>query len=283
MRIGATLDSLLAAGLVVRASGAAQVQAAGAPEKIVPFGFAAIDTALPGGGLARAALHELVGDSAARALAAIIAGRAGGPVFWIQLERDAQEDGRLYPYGLAALGLDPDRVFAVTAASAQDALWAMEESLRAGCAGAVIGDGLAPDLTASRRLLLAAESGSGPALVLRPAQSTVGAADSEAARGKNSSAAVTTWHVASAASADDVGPGAPRWELTLVRCRGGRVPLHWQVEWSGTQLVEPTKPRRLAPRIAESTRRARLMHKPISCPVSFDASQTSRRVRARAQ
>ena len=169
--VDAALDALLAAGLVVRANGAAQVSAQRAPEAVVSFGLAAIDEALPGGGLARAALHEFAaepGDAASRALAAIIAGRAGGPVFWIQLARDAQEDGRIYPYGLATLGLDPDRVFAITAATAQDALWAMEEALRAGCAGAVIGDGLTPDLTASRRLLLAAESGSGPGLIVRP-------------------------------------------------------------------------------------------------------------------
>src|SRR5262249_32632717 len=73
---------------------------------------------------------------------------------------------------------------------------------------------------------------------------------------KNSTAAVTTWRVASAASADDAGPGAPRWELTLVRCRGGRVPRSWQVEWTGTQLVARTKPLRLAPTIADVARRA---------------------------
>ncbi len=244
--VDAALAPLLAAGLVVRASGAAQAPVGATAEAIVPLGMAAIDAALPGGGLARAALHELAadpGDTAARTLAAIIAGRAGGPVFWIQLARDAQEDGQIYPYGLAALGLDPDRVFAVTAATAQDALWAMEESLRAGCAGAVIGDSLAPDLTASRRLLLAAESGSGPALVVRPVQLA------------RASAAATGWRIASATSADDVGPGAPRWELTLVRCRGGRVPRSWLVEWDGAQLTAPTKPRRLASPIADTARR----------------------------
>ena len=292
--VSAALDSLLAAGLVVRASGAAhsQAKAQGAPDAVVSFGLAAIDEALPDGGLARAALHELAadpGDAASRALAAIIAGRAGGPVFWIQLARDVQEGGQVYPYGLAALGLDPDRVFAITAATAQDALWAMEEALRAGCAGAVIGDGLAPDLTASRRLLLAAESGSGPALIVRDAvvDAGVGAGlappscresnatsvlaadtagrgkprpyntsvDRATTRAKHSSAALTIWRIASAASAEDVGPGAPRWDITLVRCRGGRVPRSWLVEWNGAQLTAPSKPARVASRPAETARR----------------------------
>src|SRR5262249_48305413 len=73
---------------------------------------------------------------------------------------------------------------------------------------------------------------------------------------KNVSAALTTWHVASAASADDTGPGAPRWELTLTRCRGARVPRCWQVEWPGTELIAPAKPRRIAPAIADTARRA---------------------------
>jgi protein ImuA len=269
----AALAPLLAAGLVVRASGAAATRGviAAPAALVVPLGIAAIDEALPGGGLARAAVHELVaarGDTAARALAAIVAGRAGGPVLWIQLARDAQEEGQIYPYGLATLGLDPDRVFAVTAATAQDALWAMEEALRAGCAGAVIGDGLAPDLTASRRLLLAAESGSGPALVVRPmprARAREAIVPQEAAFGrpgrdkseraeKYSTAAATVWRVASAASADDVGTGAPRWELMLARCRGGRVPHSWLVEWDGTQLAAPRAKPRVAVSIANVAR-----------------------------
>jgi hypothetical protein len=75
-------------------------------------------------------------------------------------------------------------------------------------------------------------------------------------RAKYSSAALTIWRVASAASAADVGPGAPRWDLTLVRCRGGRVPRSWLVEWDGAQLAAPTtKQRPPAPAVADTTRR----------------------------
>src|SRR5437588_10939811 len=87
----------------------------------LPFGVAAIDRSLTGGGLARGALHEILGvggdeeDGAlAAAFAAGIIGRlliaAGdGLVLWCLSRPD------LYGPGLAAHGLDPARVVLVRA------------------------------------------------------------------------------------------------------------------------------------------------------------------------
>jgi protein ImuA len=166
----------------------------------------------------------------------VLAGMLGGPVVWIRLQHRRQEDGLPYPYGLAALGLDPHRLVLVEPDRAADGFWALEEALRSGCAGAVLAEGLHPDLTQQRRLQLAAERGSAPALLVnvgRPAKA---------------SAASTQWNVASVPGTAAAGlaagplqpmPAAPRWSATLQRCRGARTPQSWIIERQpGTGLVE---------------------------------------------
>ena len=66
---------------------------------IVPFGIAAIDAALPGGGLGRGALHEVAGRGAdvehGAAAALLIAGvlaRLQGPVLWVCTQRGFCQD-----------------------------------------------------------------------------------------------------------------------------------------------------------------------------------------------
>src|ERR1700751_6375204 len=97
---------------------------------VLPFGIAAIDRALPGGGLARGALHEILGmggdeeDGAlAAAFAAGILGRLAetgdGAVLWCLPRPD------LYGPGLAAHGLDPARLVLARAPSNAEILWAM--------------------------------------------------------------------------------------------------------------------------------------------------------------
>src|SRR5438105_690247 len=84
---------------------------------VLPFGIAEIDRVLPGGGLARGALHEILGaggdeeDGAlAAAFGAGILGRlVAGMVLWCLPRPD------LYGSGLAAHGLDPRRLVLVQA------------------------------------------------------------------------------------------------------------------------------------------------------------------------
>lgn len=200
---------------------------------VVPLGIAAIDAHLPGGGLARDALHEVAvenpGDAGAGAgfcavLLARLAGGRDGPILWCQ--RPAATDaGEIYPHGLARFGLDPGRLIAVRARRDRDVLWALEEGLASTATVAVLGEIGALDLTASRRLQLAAERARTPAILLR-----------QAGRARDNSAAVTRWRIAAAPSrprglAMVLGePGDPCWRARLVRCRGG-APGAWIMEW----------------------------------------------------
>ena len=68
------------------------------------------------------------------------------------------------------------------------------------------------DLTATRRLQLAAEAGGGLGLLLGPD-----------APGPEHTAAATRWRVGSLhAAGDGYGLDDPRWQLELLRARGGR-------------------------------------------------------------
>jgi len=195
------------------------------------FGLPALDRHL-GGGLPRGCLHEVAGavdDGAALGFCAALAGRlaAERPILWCQPGFD------LYAPGLAAFGLDPARLIVVTARRPADRLWAMEEGLRCrALAAAVIElDGL--DMTAGRRLQLAAEAGGVTGFVLHPAGLHTAAG-----------AAVTRWTVTASAGhgvhrsfspAPLDGPGKwlgpARWQVELLRCRGGR-PGRWLIEWT---------------------------------------------------
>lgn len=193
---------------------------AAGPAPPLSFGLAEIDAALPEGGLKPAALHELQGAAPALALAALLAARrlaqgTGGPVLWC-----ARRAG-LYPPGLRAFGLDPERLILARAGDERRLLWAIEEGLASGLTALVVGEVGRLDLRASRRLQLAAESGATPALLL-PAGPAAGA-----------SAAATRWQVESAPSGPTAGyrgVGRSRFRLRLTRCRGGR-PGAWLIEW----------------------------------------------------
>ena len=245
---------------------------------ILPFGIAAIDRVLPGGGLARGALHEILGmggdeeDGAlAAAFAAGILGRladqgslAGdGMVLWCLPRTD------LYGPSLAAHGLDPARLVLVRAPRDAEILWAMEEGLRAPGIAAVVGEVGSLPAVASRRLQLAAERSGITAFLLRRWRD-----GGQAARERNlPNAAVTRWRIAalpsqpppipSTASGGGLGWGSgvghPRWRVELLRCRGGE-PACWEVEEADAtghvSLASALADRPAAPVSAEQFRRA---------------------------
>jgi len=197
---------------------------------VLPFGLAAIDAALPGGGLALGAMHEILGaggdeeDGAAAAgfVAGILARLGAGPILWCFGRPD------VYGPGLAAHGLDPARLVLVAARRDDAILWAIEEGLQAPDLAAVVGEVGRLPMVAGRRLQLAAER-SGVTLFLLRRWRDAAAAAAERAR---PSAAVTRWRVAVLPSADiagEPGVGRPRWRVELVRCRGG-MPARWDVE-----------------------------------------------------
>jgi protein ImuA len=188
-----------------------------APAEVLPLA-GTIDASLPWGGLPLACLHEIVaGDGAGIGFAAVLLGRltARGPVLWCRL-RHAGEG--LYPPGLEAFGLDGDGLIVVNGRDRVELLWAMEEGLRCPKLGAVVAEVATLDLTAGRRLQLAAEAGGVTGFLLLPRPVAA--------------AGTTRWRVSAAPSAETPwqGIGDARWHLSLERCRGG-VPRAWTVEW----------------------------------------------------
>ncbi len=223
----------LLAGLRARIRGLEGLGGEGA--RVLPFGLPDLDSAFPAGGLPLGCLHEVAGEEpgAGTAFAAHLLARLASesaPAVWIVRGRD------LHAAGLAAYGLTPDRLIAVRAARDADALWAMEEALRCKRLSAVLGEVAGLDLTASRRLQLAAESSGVTGVLLQ-----------NAARRSAASAAVTRWRIAPAPSQpEEPGVGDPRWRAELERCRGGR-PGAWLLEWRDGALLPAKDPVRTAP------------------------------------
>jgi protein ImuA len=219
-------------------------------EKTVPaiaFGIPAIDEHLPAGGLTRGALHELVAhshddmgavtDFCAAVLVRLLKTQPRNRqqlILWC-LQNQATDAGNLYPPGLSRLGLDPAHVLAIRTKHDTDVLWVMEEALRCRALDAVVGEVKTADLTASRRLQLAAEASGITALLLRPS-SSARASSAQAPNTLGPSAAATRWRLAASPSnprgwaAKLNEPGAVCWQATLFRCRGG-APGNWLMEW----------------------------------------------------
>lgn len=206
-------------------------------DSVLPFGAGTLDRALPGGGLALGALHQIHeggprGRYAASAVlfAGGILARLDGPVLWCLHSRD------LFAPALARVGLHPDRVVYCETWRDTEVLPAMEEGLRHRGLAGVVGELTRMALTPSRRLQLAAEGSGVTALVLH----RVCAGESAE---PEPSAARTRWRVSPAPSGSggDRHMGRPRWRLDLQRCRGG-APGSWIVEACDAQgrLAVPT-------------------------------------------
>lgn len=196
---------------------------AGRPRAALPFGLAALDRLLPGGGLALGCLHEVAGggdettDGAADGAAATlfvagIAARTKGKVLWIVTRAD------LFAPGIAQAGLGPDRVIHVEAGDDRALLACFEEGLRHGGPGAVVAETARLSMTASRRLQLAAEGSGAIGLALRRWRRP-----GEAAALVQPTASATRWRVSARPSAalPVPGLGRPRWLVELTRCRAG--------------------------------------------------------------
>ena len=192
---------------------------------VLPFGITAIDRTLSDGGLARGALHEILGvggDEEDGALAAAFIARILGQlmatgddlVLWCLPRPD------LYGPGLATHGLDPGRVVLVRASRDAEILWAMEEGLRAPGIVAVVGEVGTLPTVASRRLQLAAERSGATAFLLRRWREGNQAARERALP----NAAMTRWRIVALPSRPmqgEPGVGYPQWRVELLRCRGG--------------------------------------------------------------
>ncbi|RUV41183.1 damage-inducible protein [Mesorhizobium sp. M1A.T.Ca.IN.004.03.1.1] len=184
---------------------------------VLPFGVAAIDRVLPGGGLALGGLHEVAGggngavDGAAALFAAGIAARTAGKVLWCVTRPD------LFAPAIEQAGLPPGRVIYVEAGDEKSVLACFEEGLRGGF-GAVVAEIARLSMTASRRLQLAAESSGAVGIAIRRWRRQTEATDFG-----QPTAAETRWRVSVLPSTPlpVQGIGRARWHVELIRCRAG--------------------------------------------------------------
>ena len=194
----------------------------GSHRPVLPFGIKEIDEALPGGGLALGAVHELSeegprGGYAACALlfAAGILARLRGPILWCLHSRD------LFAPALARVGLHPDRIIFCETWKDAEILPALEEGLRMRGLAGVVGELNRISLTPSRRLQLSAETSGVPALIIRRSSEHL----------SESNAAMSRWRISPAPSVEtsQYRMGRPLWRVELLRCRGAS-PNTWTVE-----------------------------------------------------
>ena len=221
------------------------------------------------GGLNAAALHEVKGEgcgtAAADWMAALgfalrltlrrldaLAPHSGGAplqVLWCWPSGLARELGRPYGHGLAGLGLAPSACLFVETQRACDALWSMEEGLRSQSLALVIGVVPEVALTPARRLSLAAAGAAAPCLLITDP------------RAPSTASTATRWRVGTCVSAPHAfeagAPGAPRYAVSLERCREGArtrkaspLLLEWSDETHRFRMASRLAHRALAPRRA---------------------------------
>jgi len=212
----------------------ARIEGARASDQPARFatGHAAIDTWL-GGGLTRGRLHEMMTDDGEDAgslsgFAAMLALRigTGKPLLWLRSEAAERQAGKLYATGLGEIGLHGDDLILGLLADDEALLKAANDAARCAGLGALIveawGEPKPLDLTATRRLMLAAEASGVTVLLLR------------AAARESPSVADTRWRIAPAPSVALAAeaPGSPAFDLELLRRRAGPAGRRWRVEWN---------------------------------------------------
>lgn len=153
--------------------------------------------------------HEVCG-AGARGFAAILGGMRGENVLWLVENRRRE---RMNPLGLGRF-CDPRRVLLAGAGGHVEMLAMAEEALRSGAVGTVVAETRAPlDLTAGRRLQLAAEAGGALGVFL-------------IAEGMGSNAAETRW-----LCEPQFDPGdSTCWRWRLIKNKSGTLG-SWVVRW----------------------------------------------------
>lgn len=203
-------------------------QAEAQPRRVA-LGHPEMDAAL-GGGLEPGRLHEVFaaepGDAAsASGFAAMLAARLGGGILWLRQEQAGRQGGALHAPGLCEIGIDPARLILGVLPDPLAVLTAAGEAARCPGVGVVVAElwrtPRVLDLTATRRLSLAAETSGASVLLLR--------VEAEA----KPTAAQSRWSVGTAASVplEAGAPGYPALSVALTRHRGGPPGGPWQVEW----------------------------------------------------
>jgi protein ImuA len=201
------------------------------------FGVAALDTVLAGG-LAYGRVHEVFAGEAedAASAAGFALAMASGmaderPLLWLRSRRTVATNGVLQANGWAEMGVEPGQALFAVLPDTMALLKATVDALRSGALGAVVAEtrGRMPelDLTASRRLTLAAEKTGVPLFLLQVDANPV------------ASAAQTRWQVSAAPSQALPGnaPGLPVFDIALLRQKSGPCGLQWRLEWDRDQRI----------------------------------------------
>ncbi|AVS68876.1 hypothetical protein C8245_18390 [Paracidovorax avenae] len=136
----------------------------------VPTGHATLDAALPGGGWPLRAVIDLLQPQPGVAELRLL-----GPA--LAAVSAAGEDLVLvgppmppHPAGMQQLGIDAHRVTWITADIPLDRLWAVEQLIRAGSAGAIVAWLPRARADQIRRLQVCAQGCDGPVFLVRPAE-----------------------------------------------------------------------------------------------------------------
>lgn len=208
----------------------------------IATGHDGIDAVL-GGGLARGRLHEIfageTGEAASAAGFAAMLGLCAGRcsreeeagargLLWLRCDDAERASGQLYAPGFRELGGEADGLLLAVAPDPVMLLRGAADAARCAGLSAVLvecrGDPRVLDLTATRRLTLAAEQSGVPVLLLR--------IDAEPAP----SAADTRWRIRAAPSRalEADAPGMPAFDVELLRQRAGQGG-RWRVEWDREQ------------------------------------------------
>ena len=212
------------------------------PLPAVPLQCPDIDATLPGQGLARGAVHEMMGpghdgdqrgDGALMGFACVALARLmhadehARPALWCMNQRLQQVGGLLsglvYPPGLQMMGVPVERLLLAYTNNDADTLWAMEEALQSRAVSAVLGELNRFEPVAARRLQLAAQTHAGTALALWPGKG-----------GNAASFAETRWRLTNLPSTGNMME--PHWKVTLVRARRSAVTAEWSVRWRDERL-----------------------------------------------
>jgi protein ImuA len=172
-----------------------------------------------GDGLPLGCLHEVAGTAAdgfAAMLAAQFTTQLNKPVLWCV---DGRQVRHPFAPGLAGMGIATERLTIACCKTPKDMLWAMEEGLKSGAAALVVGEPSRPlDLTASRRLQLAAGMSGATGLILGH-------------RNLAPNACTTRWQASAIPAPDKDAPWGGAWRLELTRSRNGSAGT-WNVIWS---------------------------------------------------
>lgn len=200
-------------------------------------GLGPIENAFPGGVFPTGRIHEFVShrpeeSAATSGFIAALLGRLmtdDGMCAWISAKRN------IFPLGLSAFGLSPDRIIFIDIKKERDLLWAIEEALKCDALSVVVAQVRELNLTESRRLQLAVEESRVTGLIHRANP-----------RVSNAVASVCRWQIkpVPAKPVDDRLPGVgyASWEVAILKVRNGE-PGNWRVHWAEDHFEQITGPK----------------------------------------